>query len=124
MKTKRTDRLDSELRKEIAAILAGPLKDRAPDLKGLVSVTEADVAPDLKTAKVYVSVYARSPEEKKRSLEVLRENAGFVRHELAKVMRMRTVPVITFLSDDSMEYGSRMDELFAKLKKEDSGEQD
>ena len=119
MKNKRTERLDSELRREISAILAGPLKDREPDLKGLVSVTEADVAPDLKTAKVYVSVYATSPEEKKRSFDIIRENAGFVRRELARVMRMRTVPALTFLEDGSMEYGSHMDEIFAKLKKDE-----
>ncbi len=117
--SKRTERLDSELRKEIAAILSGPLKDREPDLKGLISVTEADVAPDLKTAKVYVSVYAASPAEKARSLEVLRGNAGFVRHELARVMRVRTVPELTFIEDGSMEYGSKMDELFARLHREE-----
>ena len=117
--TKRTDRLDSEFRKEIAAIFAGSLKARAPDMKGLVSVTEVDVAPDLKTAKVYVSVYAVSQEEKGRTFALIRENAGFVRRELARVMRMRTVPALTFLEDGSMEYGSHMDELFAKLKKDE-----
>ena len=117
--TKRTDRLDSEFRKEISSIIAGPLRNRAPTLKGLVSVTEVHVAPDLKTAKVYVSVYAASPEEKAQTLSVLRENAGFIRHELAQVMRMRTVPELTILSDDSMEYGSKMDELFASLHREE-----
>ena len=117
--TKRTDRLDSEFRKEISSIIAGPLKNRAPAVKGLVSVTEVHVAPDLKTAKVYVSVYAASPEEKAQTLSVLRENAGFIRHELAQVMRMRTVPELTVLSDDSMEYGSKMDELFASLHREE-----
>lgn len=117
--SKRTERLDSEIRKEIAAIIAGPLKDREPALTGLVSVTEADVAPDLKTAKVYISVYAKSPEEKKRQLEIIRANAGFMRHELARVMRIRTVPELTILSDDSFEYGSKMDEIFAKLNKDD-----
>ncbi len=115
---KRTERLDSEFRKEISAIIAGPLKNRA-EVKGLVSVTEVHVSPDLKTAKVYVSVYASSPEEKANTLSVLRENAGFIRHELAKVMRMRTVPELTVLSDDSMEYGSKMDELFASLHREE-----
>ena len=69
--TKRTERLSSEFRKEIAAILSGPLKDREPALSGLISVTEADVAPDLKTAKVYVSVYAADPSVKKSSFEII-----------------------------------------------------
>lgn len=117
--TKRTDRLDSEFRKEIAAIAAGPLKDRAPEMKGLVSITEVRVAPDLKTAKVYVSVYAASPEEKAATLAAIRENAGFIRHELAGVMRMRTVPQLTVLADESMEYGSKMDGLLASLHQEE-----
>lgn len=118
--TKRTDRLDSEYRREIAALVAGPLKDRAPGMKGLVSVTEVRVAPDLKTAKVYVSVYAASPAEKEETLRLIRENAGFLRHELAGVMRMRTVPQLTVLSDESMEYGSKMDELFASLHRDET----
>ncbi len=116
---RRTDRLDSEFRKEIAAILSGPLKDKEPGLCGIVSVTEADVAPDLKTAKVYVSVYATSPEAKSQSFEIIKRNAGFVRRELARVMRMRTVPEITFCEDASFEYGSKMDDIFAKLHKDE-----
>lgn len=117
--SKRTERLDSEFRKEIAAILSGPLKDREPALTGLISVTEADVAPDLKTAKIYVSVYTKSPQDREMQFGIIKNNAGFVRHELARVMHIRTVPELTFLSDDSFEYGSKMDELFAKLKKDD-----
>ena len=124
MKTKRTERLGSEFRKEISAILSGSLKNREPGLRGIVSVTEADVAPDLKTAKIYVSVYAVSNEEKAASLKIIRENAGFIRRELAHVMRLRTVPELTFLSDDSFEYGARMDEIFAQIRKDDTGEHD
>lgn len=112
---KRTERLDSEYRKEISATLAGALKNKEPALKGIISVTEADVAPDLKTAKIFVSIYAASPEEKANTLAIIRENAGFIRRELSKVMRMRTVPALTFLEDKSMEYGARMDDIFAKL---------
>ena len=112
---KRTERLDSEYRKEISAILSGALKNKEPGLKGIVSVTEADVAPDLKTAKIYLSVFATSPEEKEKTLAIICENAGFIRRELAQVMRMRTVPALTFLEDKSMEYGQKMDDIFAKL---------
>lgn len=117
---KRTDRLDSEYRKEISAIIAGSLKNKEPDLKGIISVTEADVAPDLKTAKIYVSVFTTAKEDKARTLELLRENAGFIRRELAHVMRTRTVPALTFLEDGSLEYGAKMDELLDSLKKDNS----
>ena len=114
MKVSRTSRLNGEYQKEISVILRR-LKDKAPDLKGLISVTEADVAPDLKTAIVYVSIYGANEEETKRSFALLQENAGWIRHELAQVMTMRTVPALTFRLDKSMVYGAKMDELFKKI---------
>ena len=114
MKVSRTSRLNGEYQKEISAILPR-VKDRNPDLKGLISVTELDVAPDLKTAIVYVSIFASNEAETARSFEVLQENAGFIRRELSRVMRMRTVPALTFRMDGSMVYGAKMDELFKNL---------
>lgn len=114
MKVSRTSRLNGEYQKEISVILRR-LKDKAPNLKGLISVTEADVAPDLKTAIVYVSIYGTNDEETKRSFQILQENAGYIRHELSQVMRMRTVPSLTFRMDGSMVYGAKMDELFKKI---------
>ena len=114
MKVSRTSRLNGEYQKEISVILRR-LKDKAPALKGLISVTEADVAPDLKTAIVYVSIYGTNDEETKRSFQILQENAGYIRHELSQVMRMRTVPSLTFRMDGSMVYGAKMDELFKKI---------
>ena len=121
MKTSRTSRLNGEYQKEISEIIRY-LKDRESELKGLVSVTEADVAPDLKTAKIYVSIYAKSEEEKLRSFEILKENASYIRHQLSQVMRMRTVPAITFLWDGSMTYGAKMDELFKKINEGNKSE--
>ena len=114
MKISRTSRLNGEYQKEISAILR-KVKDRNPQMKGLISVTETDVAPDLKTAYVYVSVYGTTDAETKNTLSLLQDNAGFIRHELAQVMRMRTVPALTFRLDKSMVYGAKMDELFKKI---------
>lgn len=113
MKVSRTSRLNGEYQKEISEIIRR-MKGRV-ELKGLISVTEADVAPDLKTAIVYVSIYGASEADTKRSFETLQEHAGFIRHELSKVMRMRTVPAITFRMDGSMGYGAKMDELFKTI---------
>ena len=118
MKVSRTSRLNGEYQKEISEILRR-LKDRQPDLKGIISVTEADGAPDLKTANIYISIYAKSEEEKLRSFAAVKELAGQIRHELSKVMKMRTVPALTFRMDGGMEYGSKMDELFKKIRQQD-----
>ena len=114
MKVSRTSRLNGEYQKEISEIIR-LRKDRIVGLKGLVSVTEVDVAPDLKTAYVYVSIYGVNEVEAKKSFEALQASAGFIRHELAQVMRMRTVPALTFRTDGSMVYGAKMDELFKKI---------
>ena len=118
MKVSRTSRLNGEYQKEVSEVIRR-LKDRTSGLNGLISVTEADVAPDLKTAYIYVSIYAKNEEETKRSFEILQENAGYIRHELSQVMRMRTVPALTFRMDKSMVYGAKMDELFKSIKKDD-----
>lgn len=120
MKVSRTSRLNGEYQKEISSIISGKLKNRDPRLTGLISVTEADVAPDLKTANIYVSIFSPSEEAKKLDFQILKENAPFIRHELAQVMRMRTVPALTFKIDGSMEYGSKMDELFRKIHESES----
>lgn len=119
MKGQRHDRVDSEYRKEIASVISGSLKNKEPELGGIISVTAADVSPDFKTAKIYVSVYAKNREEEERSFKIIEENAGFIRHELSLVMRTRTVPQLTFVRDGSMEYGSKMDALFSDLHKND-----
>lgn len=114
MKVSRTSRLNGEYQKEISEIIRRN-KDRMFGVKGMISITEADVAPDLKTAYVYVSIYGVSEAETASSLKALQENAGFIRHELAQVMRMRTVPALTFRLDKSMVYGAKMDELFKTI---------
>ena len=111
MKVSRSSRLNGEYQKEISEIIRTRLKDKEPKLSGIISVTEADVAPDLKTAKVYISIYAKDEAEKLASFDIISANAGFIRHELAQVMRM-----LTFLWDGSMAYGAKMDELFKKIQ--------
>ena len=114
MKVSRTSRLNGEYQKEISEIIRLN-KEKMPGVRGMVSITEADVAPDLRTAKIYISIYAKTDEEKLRSFDVITQNAGFIRHELAQVMRMRTVPALTFRLDGSMGYGAKMDELFKTI---------
>ena len=114
MKVSRTSRLNGEYQKEISVILRR-VKDKNPMMKGLISVTETDVAPDLKTAYVYVSIYGVNETEAVETLKTLQSNAGFIRKELSQVMKMRTVPAITFRMDGSMGYGAKMDELFKGL---------
>ncbi len=124
MKSLRGERLSAEYQKAVYDVIFNQLKNRTDGVRGLVSVTKADVAPDLKTAKIYVSILGKDAAEEDATFATLCEYAGFIRHELAQVMRMRTVPELHFIRDETMEYGSKIDRLIAGLHEGEQDEQD
>jgi ribosome-binding factor A len=105
--SRRTERIEAMLREEIGTILLRTLKD--PRL-GFVTITGADVSPDLRHAKIFVSVLG-TPEEQAQSLEALNHGRGFLRSELGKRARLRSVPEIVFHGDAGAERGDRITEL-------------
>ena len=115
MRSKRGGRLSSEYQKAVSEVIFHKLRDHTGGLRGLVSVTGADVSPDLKNAKIYVSILGKTAEEEDETFAVICASAGFIRHELAQMMRMRTVPELRFVRDGSMEYGEKIDRLIEKL---------
>lgn len=122
MKGTRGQRLSGEFQKEISSVVSGKLRNKYPSLSAIISITEADVAPDLKTANIYVSIYDTDAERCKASFEIIRQNAGFIRRELSRVMRLRTVPELRFALDASMEYGARIDKILNGLESEKDDE--
>lgn len=120
MKGNRGERLSSQFREEIYNVIAYDLRNKHPELSAIISITEADVAPDLKTAKIYVSIYDTNAEKKRESFAILCANAGHVRHSLAQVLRLRTVPELRFILDESMEYGEKIDRLLKNIDSEES----
>ncbi|MCM1545661.1 MAG: 30S ribosome-binding factor RbfA [Clostridiales bacterium] len=122
MKGLRGERLSSQFREEIYNVIATDLKNKYPQLSAIISVINADVAPDLKNCKVYISIYDTDAERRRESFAIISENAGHIRHELSKVLRIRTVPELKFILDDSMEYGNKIDRLLKKI--EDGGGND
>lgn len=119
MKGIRGERLAGEFQKEISSVISGRLRGNYPELSAIISVTEADIAPDLKSAKIYISVYDPDAQRAENSFEIIKENAGFIRRELSKVMRLRTVPELRFILDGSMAYGEKIDRIISKLEGED-----
>ena len=115
MKSNRGKRLSGEFQKEISSVISQKLRNKYPELSAIVSVTETDVAPDLKSAKVYVSIFDTDSERRQQSFEIIKQNAGFIRHELAMVMHLRTVPELRFILDESMEHGSKIDKILEDL---------
>lgn len=115
MKNTRGKRLSGEFQKEISSVISQKLRNKHPELSAIISVTETDVAPDLKSAKIYISIFDANEEKKRNSFIIIKQNAGFIRHELAAVMRLRTVPELRFVFDESMEYGSKIDRILENL---------
>lgn len=86
-------------------------------MAGLTSVTGVEVSRDLRYASVYVSVYG-SAEEKAATMEVLSRAAGYIRSEIGRRIRLRHTPEITFLADESMEYGAHIEKVIKNIKGE------
>ncbi len=110
---KRSQRVSDLIREEIADIIMNKVKD--PRL-GFVTITGAKITEDLKIATVYISILKE--EEKETTLEMLNSAKGFIRAELAKRVRMKFIPSLTFRIDESLEYGDRIERLLREIKKE------
>ena len=88
----RLNRINEELKKEISNIISFELKN--PDATGLISVTKVKVTPDLKYAKVYVSILNAKSNEK--TMEALKKSSGFIRSIIAKTVNLRITPELVF----------------------------
>ncbi|MGX8703906.1 MAG: 30S ribosome-binding factor RbfA [bacterium] len=106
-------RVSEEVSHELSKIIR-ELKD--PRVAPLTSVVEAIVAPDLKTCKVYISIYG-DEKSQKDTMAGLRSAEGFIRRELAHSLNLRNTPELTFIFDGSIERGvamsKRIDEVMA-----------
>ena len=111
----RLGRVNEELRKALSQIIDYEVKNS--NVTGMISVTKVKVTPDLKYAKVYVSILNSKSNEK--TLEGLKASAGFIRTSLAKKVNLRITPEIVFKYDDSIEHGERIESLLQEIKKQD-----
>lgn len=110
----RIERVNSELQKQISAVIAHDIKD--PRLgTGLVGVTKVSTTPDLKHAKVYLSVYAKTEEERSAAVETVRRSKNFIRNRLKGLVQIRLLPELHFELDTSVDYGIRIDNLLKTI---------
>jgi ribosome-binding factor A len=111
--TRRTERINDQLREEISDLIQRELND--PRIGGLVSITEVDTAPDLSQAKVFVSVLGTA-EEKASTFKALAAAARFLQRELRRRLTIRRIPELYFVADDSIERGARILQLLQQTK--------
>lgn len=116
MAQNRINRINEEVRREIAEIIRD-LKD--PRIPVMTSVVSVSVTPDLRYATIYVSIFG-DEEVKKNAIKALKNSAGFVRRELGHRLNLRYTPEIVYKNDDSIEHGARINELLHKEAKTDA----
>ena len=107
-------RINGEVMRELSNIIRGEIKD--PRIHPMTSVVSVEVTPDLKQCKAYISVLG-DEEAQKSTLEGLRSAEGFIRRQLASTINLRNTPEITFIMDQSIEYGVNMSKLIDELTK-------
>jgi ribosome-binding factor A len=112
MAAARMRRVNEAVREVVSAHIAGDLKD--PRI-GFVTVTGVDTSPDLRHARVYVSVLG-SEEEREAGLAGLTSAAGFLQSQVGTELRMKRTPTLEFLHDPSIDHGMKMEKLIAEVR--------
>ena len=116
-------RINGEVQRVLAQVIRGEIKD--PRISPLTSVVAVEVAPDLKSCKAWISVLGNE-EARQATYQGLKSAEGFIKSRLAKTINLRNTPDITFVMDQSIEYGVRMskliDEEMAKIPEREEEE--
>jgi len=118
--THRIEQVNKLIRREISELLQHQVKD--PRLGSFVAVTEVSTSPDLRYAKIFVSRIANE-EEKRETLSVLAAAAGFFRNELARRLRLRRIPKLSFQWDDSIRRGDHLLQLIDQVTTQSTSDQ-
>lgn len=107
-------RINGEVQKELSRLITTEIKD--PRINPMTSVVAVEVAPDLKNAKVYISVLG-DEESRQATYQGLKSAASFMRSQLARTINLRNTPELHFIMDQSIEYGVNMSKLIDDVNK-------
>ncbi len=115
--THRIEKVESLLKEELSLIMLYKLGDIGTTF---LTITNVKVTPDLKLAKIYLSVFEK--EKREAVLKLIEAKSGFIRHELASRITLKFVPELKFYIDDTMDYVEKIDSLLKKIHENDSKE--
>ena len=116
MASNRIGRINEEIQRELAALLR-TVKD--PRVHGLVSITHVDTTPDLRSAKVFVSVL--NQQDGKEVIRGLKSAGGYLRRELGRALSLRYTPELLFQEDDSIDKGTHILKLLNDIERKETG---
>ena len=111
----RLEKIAELIKEEISLIFLSKIQDPA---LGMLTVTSVKVTPDLKNAKVHISIFDKKDRDVK--IDKLNQIKGYIRGQLAsKVNHLRHIPELDFYLDDTLDYVEKMDNIFKKIHKDD-----
>ncbi len=116
--SRRIERVNNLIRQEISELLQRQVKD--PRLGGFVTVTQVSTSPDLRHAKIFISIIG-TEEEKEEALEAFAVASGFLRKELGARLRLRRSPELSFHYDDSIDQGTHVLQLISQIATDVTG---
>lgn len=114
----RIQKLNSEFRRRIAELLTKKVKD--PRITEMFTVVEVVCDRELETAKVFVSVFSTDAAKAQATFNAICENEQFVRREISRSMHIRKVPVFSFVRDETMAYGQKIDGILYEINKKNN----
>lgn len=108
----RAEKVANQIKREVSLIIQEELRD--PRL-GFITITRAEITPDLMFSRIYFSVYG-DQEQWKQTHEGLNHALGFIRRELGHRLKLRLVPELIFQEDHSAEYSIAVEKRFEEIK--------
>lgn len=111
----RIDKVSRVIKEELSWIFLHKLKDPA---LGFITITNVKLSPDLKIARVYLSVLEK--EKRQNVLQTVNELKGSIRSELAHKINMRYIPELSFFIDDTTDYVEKIENIFRQIHKDDN----
>ncbi len=111
----RIEKVEHLIKEEISLIFLRKLQDSS---LGLITITNVKLSPDLRVAKVYISVFEK--EKREFVLEKISSVTGYIRSELASKIRIRFIPELRFYIDDTLDYVEKIENLIKKIHKDDN----
>lgn len=111
------DKINSEISKQLSFVLNYDLKD--PRINALITVIKVNTTTDLKQCKVYLSAMSNNDTTPENVVKIIQKASGYIRNELKSKLDIRNIPELTFVLDDSIEYGMKIDKLIKDIHKND-----
>lgn len=112
----RPNRIGEEIKKEVVLLIRNGIKD--PRVDSLLSITDVEVTRDLSYATIYIRRYG-SEQQRQDALDGMKAAAGFIRSELSRRLKLRTVPELIFKLDDSLEYGAKIETILHQIHEDE-----